>query len=103
MTDATLIERQQLQRRWTELTRHRLPAMAADQRWPIRLDHCFMRVCLDHAIGDRWDRVVDRPAIRHLTDEQLARAIAIAERIERQPSVLAELNRESLVLRRRPR
>ena len=58
-----------------------------------------MRVCLDAAIGARWDTVVQRPAIRHLTDEQLARAIQHAERIKADPSKLHALNLESLRFR----
>ena len=74
--------------------------MAAAEGWPIRLDHCFMRVCLDHALGDRWDRMVRRPAIRHLSDDQLEAAIACAERLLHHPDTLPALNRASLALRR---
>ena len=75
--------------------------MAAEQHWPIRLDHCFMRVCLDNALGQRWDTLVRRPAIRHLTDEQLGRAVAVATAITRDPACLPALNRASLALRRK--
>ncbi len=73
--------------------------MAGAAGWPIRLDHCFMRVCLDHAIGRRWDAEVARPAIRHLDDEQLARAVACAERIVADPALLPPLNDASLAMR----
>ena len=73
--------------------------MAAGQRWPIRHDHCFMRVCLDHAVGRRWDEVIQRPAIRHLTDDQLARAVGIAEHVVRDPALLPGLNASSLRMR----
>jgi hypothetical protein len=94
-----------LLQRWLELTRVVLPRMAAAQRWPIRNDHCFMRVCLDAAIGRPWHEVVRRPAIRHLSDDQLARAVAIAELIAAQPQELDALNQESLKKRQglRPR
>ncbi|MBE7210695.1 MAG: hypothetical protein INR65_06720 [Gluconacetobacter diazotrophicus] len=59
-----------------------------------------MRVCLDHVLGTRWDTVVSRPAIRHLTVAQLDAAIACAERILADPACLPELNRESLAFRR---
>jgi len=81
------------------LTRRTLPGRAAAQSWPIRLDHCFMRVCLDNAIGVRWDTVVRRPAARHLTDAQLACAIATAERIAANPALLGSLNHASLQMR----
>lgn len=85
--------------RWYRLTRQLLPAMADSQHWPIRLDHCFMRVCLDTSLGQRWDRAVRRPAIRYLSLQQLAAAVAQAERIMATPSILPSLNRDSLRLR----
>ena len=92
--------RADLTSRWLMLTRQTLPSMAADQRWPIRYDHCFMRVCLDTALGCRWDRVVRRPAIRNMTDAQLAAAVQVAESIAREPGLLAGLNKASLQLRK---
>ncbi len=85
--------------RWRHLTTVLLPGLATAQQWPIRLDHCFMRVCLDVAIGAPWHQRVRRPAIRNVTDEQLAAAIAVAERVAAQPSLLPALNRQSLILR----
>lgn len=82
--------------RWLELTRTILPGMAAPCRWPIRNDHCFMRVCLDAALGAPWHTVIQRPAIRHLTLVQLAAAIAIAEAVIATPEILVDLNRQSL-------
>lgn len=73
--------------------------MAAAHHWPIRLDHCFMRVCLDDAFGVRWDTVVRRPAVRHLSDDQLAHAVATARRIADDPALLAGLNDASLRMR----
>ena len=81
---------------WLDLTRRVLPGMADAHRWPIRFDHCFMRVCLDNAIGAAWHTQVRRPAIRHLTDAQLRDAIAWAERIVADPGLLPPLNRRSL-------
>lgn len=89
--------------RWLDLTRRVLPGMASAAAWPIRLDHCFMRVCLDHAIGQPWHEQVARPAIRHLTDEQLQAAITIAERIATEPSALDALNTQSIAWRRASR
>lgn len=85
-----------LQRRWLHLTRHVLPGMADAAGWPIRYDHCFMRVCLDHAVGAAWHSVVPRPAVRHMTDEQLQAAIGWAERIAAEPGLLPGLNQQSL-------
>ena len=94
--------REQLAAHWLDLTRRVLPGMAGVD-WPIRLDHCFMRVCLDHALGQPWHQRVRRPAIRHLGDDELRRAIAIAERIAADPAVLPGLNAQSLAWRRASR
>ena len=66
--------------------------------WPIQADHCFMRVCLDTALGARWDTLVARPAIRHLTNAQLQAAIAQAQAIIDNPNLLPALNQQSLHL-----
>jgi len=94
-----MMDRAALAARWLALTREVLPGMAAAHRWPIRYDHCFMRVCLDHALGGVWHQHVKRPAIRHLTDDQLQAAIAFAESIESDPGRLPPLNAQSLLWR----
>ena len=91
--------REQMAARWLDLTRRVLPGMAGAAGWPIRLDHCFMRVCLDHAVGQPWHQRVRRPAIRHLGDDELRRAIAIAERVAADPAILPGLNAQSLAWR----
>ena len=83
-----------------QLTESTLPALAREHRWPIRLDHCFKRICLDHAFGDTWYSHCKRPAERHIDPAPLARAIACAQQIvsEGRPA-LEELNRSSLAFR----
>ncbi|RYC33445.1 GCN5-related N-acetyltransferase [Lichenibacterium minor] len=89
--------------RWLELTRTVLPGLAAARGWPIRLDHCFMRVCLDAALGAPWTATVRAPAVRHMSDAQLAAAVAVAERLAAEPDALAALNRASIDGRRAAR
>ena len=60
-----------------------------------------MRVCLDAAFGRPWDEVVARPAIRHLTPADLARAVAIAEAVADGRVRLEALNDRSIADRRR--
>lgn len=86
--------------RFKELTEELLPALAREHRWPIRLDHCFKRICLDRAFGDVWYRHLRRPAERHLTGPPLARAVQCAEEIVRfgAPALLRH-NQASLRLR----
>jgi len=84
---------------WLDLTRRVLPGMAAGAGWPIRLDHCFMRVCLDHAYGGVWTAHIPRPAVQHMDDAALRRAVAVAHRIRDDPALLPGLNQQSLAWR----
>lgn len=78
----------------------RVVARAAAERWPIRADHCFLRIAYDNAVGAKWDTVVARPAWRSLPLDRLAAAGAIAERIEREGlAALVPLNAASLCWR----
>ncbi len=54
-------------------------------------------------MGRRWDEVVRRPAIRHLTDAELARAVAVAESVVWDPARLPGMNAQSLRMRGRDR
>ncbi len=65
--------------RFKHLTETVLPALAREHHWPIRLDHCFKRICLDHAFSDVWYHHLKKPAERHLTGEPLERALTCAE------------------------
>ena len=67
--------------RFKHLTEVALPALAREQRWPIRLDHCFKRICLDAAFRDIWYNHLAKPAERHLAGSDLAAALACAEAI----------------------
>lgn len=96
-------QRAMLVERWMGLTRDVLPTMAERCRWPISLDHCFMRVCLDTAVGAPWHTIVKRPAIRHLSLEQLVAAITVAEALVSAPETLAVLNAQSIRWRRQAR
>jgi hypothetical protein len=60
--DASDPPRARLVRRWFQLTRELLPAAAAGRGWPVRLDHCFQRILLDHAVGAAWRTRIAAPA-----------------------------------------
>ncbi len=96
-----MTERERLVARWLTLTRTVLPGMARAQGWPISADHCFMRVFLDHAMGGPWHHRVGRPAIRHMDDAGLSRAVLAAEHVVDHPGELPDFNRRSLAWRRR--
>lgn len=78
----------------------RLVARASAEGWPIRADHCFLRIAYDHAAGAKWDSVFAKPAWRTLPLDRLAAAVAVAERIEREGrACLIALNAGSLTFR----
>jgi hypothetical protein len=94
--------RADLERRWLELTRSLLPAVAAARGFPVRFDHCFQRIFLDAACAGRWTDVVSgRPAYRQIDEERLARAVSLAEAVLQGDEDLHELNRRSLAARER--
>ncbi len=86
--------------RFKLLTETILPALAREHHWPIRLDHCFKRICLDHAFSDVWYHHLKKPAERHLTGEPLLRALTCAEDLTYQGLPLLKLrNAASLACR----
>lgn len=90
-------DRASLERRWLALTRDRLPKLARERGWPIRADHCFQRVLLDHATGGRWyDHISGRPAYAHAAAELLERAVKLGEAVAEGAADLAALNQQSL-------
>jgi hypothetical protein len=97
--------RVELERRYLELVRRQLPVAAREGGWVLRDDHCFGRVLLDDAEGACWYDVLDRrrTAFRQLDDDQLAGAVALAERllVDGDP-LLRELDARSLAWRGKP-
>lgn len=86
--------------RFKELTEQLLPDLARTERWPIRLDHCFKRICLDNTFEDVWYNHLKSPAERYISEPALSRAVAIAEQLYTEGlPVLAILNRKSLTWR----
>ena len=93
-------DRAALERRWLELTREELPAIAGERRWPVRFDHCFQRILLDNACGTVWyDRIGKRPAYAHASDTILRDAVALGERVLSGEAELWPLNDSSLLWR----
>ncbi len=92
--------RAELEARWLQLIRHTLPSLASARAWPVRHDHCFARILLDSVCGGRWyDHVPARPAYRHLSDDRLREAVALAEAVAAGTADLHDLNRASLAWR----
>eukprot|EP00873_Tetraselmis_striata_P020924 jgi/Tetstr1/441188/TSEL_029445.t1 len=104
---ATTKSRAELEKMYTQLTKVELPSLARDNRWPLRLDHCFMRVLLDNTFEDCWYNHLDRKvgALRSIPDDKLTDAVQIGERIRADTSgdVLRTLNARSLKWRGKSR
>jgi hypothetical protein len=99
-SSGNLAARPALEARWLDLTRHLLPALAADRGWPVSADHCFQRILLDNAFGGVWyDFVPGRPAYAHADDAALARAVALGEAVVSGAEDLSALHQRSLVWR----
>jgi hypothetical protein len=95
-------DRLALESRWLRLTREVLPALAPERGWPVRYDHCFQRILLDHACGGRWyDAIGGRPAYRAADAAILRRAVAMGEEVAAGTTDLHCLNRQSLAWRGR--
>ncbi len=95
--------RAQLEADWLHLTRVELPALASPRGWPVRADHCFQRILLDHAYGGRWyDHIAGRPAYAHAGPDALTRAIEIGRAVIAGDVDLHALNRQSLHWRGKP-
>ena len=95
------MDRTALETRWLALTRETLPAIARTRDWPVRHDHCFQRILLDHATGGVWyDAIRARPAYRHAPDAVLEHAVALGRAAVAGEADLAALNRRSLEWRR---
>jgi len=74
--------------------------MAAGRRdWPVRFDHCFQRIVLDHVCGGVWYDHIDRPAYRNMTPDQARVAASLAQDILNGQADLAAMNRQSLIWR----
>lgn len=99
-SDTSVIARAQLEADWLTITRQTLPDLAKVRRWPVTLDHCFMRILLDAVHGARWDTVVQgRPAYKHIDAARLSAAISLARRVASDEADLWALNTQSLAWR----
>ncbi len=93
------VDRELLIDRWFELTKVILPGLARDRRFPVRFDHCFQRILLDHACGGPWRKTIAAPAYRNADGPTLRRAVAIGEALMRGEADCDALNTQSLVWR----
>ena len=86
---------------YMHLTKEVLPSMARSDRtfWPVSEDHCFQRIVLDTICGGVWYDHLDRPAYKHLTDDQAQRAVELCKDIIERRADLKQLNQQSPIWR----
>ncbi len=88
-----------LRARWRDLVGRRLPALAAERRWPVRADHCFARILLDAAVGAPWRTRIAPPAWRNAPAPVLKEAVRLGEAAVAGMVDLGALNRRSRAMR----
>jgi hypothetical protein len=76
------------------------PMMARQERWPIYLNHCFLRVIYDNVLQAKWDTILPGPASQNMTDDQIHQCVLLCEEIRRYPELLPILNEISLSYRK---
>ena len=84
---------------WLHLTRDTMPSIADNKGWPVRQDHCFQRILLDNAVGQKWNEEIPAPAYRNADDEVIERAIALGRAAIDGLEDLDQLNANSLAWR----
>ena len=90
--------REHLKQRLKEQANETFPAAARAGGYPIRFNHCFLRVVYDNLLGAQWQKVLKKgkPAIHQLSEEQLTKALTIGEEVIASKDRCAELNQKSL-------
>ena len=84
---------------YMHLTKTVLPSMARSGEcdWPVREDHCFQRIVLDTICSGVWYEHLDRPAYKHLTNDQAKRAVELCQNIASGQADRKQLNQQSLI------
>ena len=99
--DAEKEEKDTLIATYMHLTKEVLPSLARSDRtdWPVSEDHCFQRIVLDTICSGVWYEHLDRPAYKHLTNDQAKRAVELCQNIVDGQADLKQLNQQSLIWR----
>lgn len=88
----------QLRAQYLQLINTDLPQKARHTQMPVRFNHCFARIVLDNLFESCWYNHLSRKeaAYKQLNQQQLERAIALANTILDDPEKAVQLNRNSL-------
>ncbi|MDB9528913.1 hypothetical protein PN498_23170 [Oscillatoria sp. CS-180] len=85
-----------LTEQYLNLVNRQLPAAAQKGGYPVRFNHCFARIILDNICGCEWYQVIEKPAYKNMTEEQLQQAIALGKTFLVDPQACVEANQTSL-------
>jgi len=94
--------RAELEMDYKELFNVTLPNIAKYENWPIRLNHCFMRVALDTYWQCCWYDKLDQKkgALKSMTVPQIENVIVVGQKMTTKgKSYVIDLNRQSLFYR----
>ena len=99
MTEATALTAKRAE--LLHLANEAFPQAARSGAYPVRFNHCFLRIVYDNLFGQRWQRVLPKgqPAYKQLDGAQLERAIELGQAIIADPELCRDLNQKSLEYR----
>jgi len=89
------VDREYIEKKYLKLG-NELPAMYPDLDFE---NHCYWRISLDNVVGNKWDRVIDKPAYKNLSLDQLQRVVDLMKSYKTDIEVLKENNKRSLEYR----
>ena len=64
-------------------------------------NHCYWRIALDNTVGDKWDKIIKRPAYQNLNKGQLKEVVDLLTSYLENKDLLLEHNQLSLSYRKR--
>lgn len=59
-------------------------------------NHCYWRIALDNVLAAKWDLIIERPAYKNLTDNDLRQVIRLLNTYLDNRTLLLAHNRNSL-------
>jgi hypothetical protein len=93
------MNRQKLNDDIEHLAKKVLPKRAKQENYPVRFDHCFLRIAYDATVGGKWDESIDRPFKHNASTDQLETAKRRLEQMVEDPNLCHRLNEKSLKYR----
>ncbi|MEM6720792.1 MAG: hypothetical protein AAF611_15790 [Bacteroidota bacterium] len=64
-------------------------------------NHCYLRIALDNTLHAKWDRILQKPAYKHLNATQLKHVVQLLKRYDADESLLKRHNTISLNYRKK--